>query len=122
MDAEQFRRSAEVNQTMADYIDEVAQAASSDAASRSIGLDFLFVLAAHATYLWLRNKVDHHRGLLETELRRLMEDEIEKMREKGLSQEEAMSAVMAVSKSVAIRPPDDSVLSAGLALLKGTHS
>ena len=122
MDAEQFRQSAEVNQTMADYIDEVAQAASSDAASRSIGLDVLVVLAAYATYLWIRNKVDHQRGLLEVELRRLMEDEVEEMRGKGLSQEEAISAVMAISKAVAIRPPDDSVLSAGLALLKGTHS
>jgi hypothetical protein len=118
MNAEQFRQSAETDQGLADYLDEIAQSASPAETDRSMGLDILFVTAGYALYLWVRNYLDHKRGLQEAELRRLMEAEIEKLVKKGHSREEALSAVLAVSKAVASTPPDDSVLKAGLALLK----
>ena len=118
MNPDQFRQSAEADQRLADYLDEIAQSASSGESDRSIGLDILFVTAGYALYVWARNYLDHQRGLQEAELRRLMETEIDKLVKKGHSREEALSAVLAVSKAVASSPPDDSVLKAGLALLK----
>jgi hypothetical protein len=119
MNVQEFLRKAELDQTMADYFDEVAQAASSTKNDRSVGLDFMFVLAGYAAYMWLKNKIDHQRGLDEAELRRLMENEIDSLVDKGQPIQVALAAVQRVSKAVAARPPDESVLAAGLALLKG---
>ena len=118
MEENQFQRGAETNQTLADYLDEVAQSVSSDQTDRSVGLDIAFAMASYALYLWTRNYLDHQRGLKEANLRELMEKEIDKFVEKGYSRAEALSNVRAISKQVALRPPDDSVLKAALSLIK----
>ena len=78
----------------------------------------LFAMAAYALYLWARNYLDHQRGLNEADLRELMEREIETLVEKGYSRAEALSNVRAVSKAVALRPPDDSILKAALGVIR----
>jgi hypothetical protein len=117
MDVDEFRKRAETDQVMADYLDDVSQQAAPDQADRTFGVETLFFFSAYALYLWVRNYIDHQRGLQEAELRRLMEQEIDAFVKKGFSRQQAVEAVLAVSKAVSKKPPDDSVLKAGLAAM-----
>ncbi|HUR08785.1 MAG TPA: tetratricopeptide repeat protein [Nonomuraea sp.] len=56
------------------------------------------------------------------ELRERMEKEIDQLVRSGYSRKEALAAVLAVSKAVAARPPDDKVLTAGLSLRNGNSN
>lgn len=117
MDAGQFREAVELDQRLADYVDEVAQTAAGGGGDRTIGLEWFFVVAAHALLLYVKHHIAHRRGLQEAELRRLMEQAIDIFVQRGHSLDAALAAVQAVSKSIAIQPPDDSVLKRALALL-----
>jgi hypothetical protein len=118
MDAEQFRQRAELDQTLPDYLDDVAQKADPDqAAHRAAAMTLLFGVAAYALYRLAKNYFDHKRGLQEAELRKLMEEEVEVLAQKGWSRDKALEVVQKVSKEVASLRPDSPVLKAALALL-----
>jgi hypothetical protein len=119
MDAEQFRKRAEVDQTLADYLDEVAQAADPGPAHRSLVLGALFVVTAYALYRMAKNHFDLQRGLDEAELRQLMLDQVEALVQKGWDRSQALEAIGKVSKDVASLRADSPALKAALALLKG---
>lgn len=117
MSFQQFRGRAELNETVADYLDEVAQQASPDQAHRSVGLDMLFGLAAYALYRQAKNYLDHRRGLIEAELNEKMLDQVETLVSGGWDREKALAAVLAVNKEVATLRPDSPALKEALALL-----
>jgi hypothetical protein len=119
MNPEQFRQRAELNQTLADYLDEVAQEADPDQARRSVALGMLFGVAAYALYRQAKNYFDHERGLNEAELRQQMLQEVEALVKNGWSRDKALQAVLKVSNDVAGLRPDNPALSAALALLRG---
>lgn len=119
MNPEQFRKQAELNQTVADYLDEVAQGANSVQADRSMALGMLFGVAAYALYRLAKNYFDHQRGLDEAELRQQMLEEVETLVGSGWDREKALAAVLNVTKEVATLRPDSPALKAALALLKG---
>jgi hypothetical protein len=123
MDAEAFRKQAELNQELADYIDEVAQATDPEQANRTILFDSLFAVAAYALFMLAKNYFDHQRGLNEAALRQIMVDQVDVLVQKGWSKERALAAVEAVSKDVATLRSDSPVLKAALDLLtKGAGS
>lgn len=119
MDPQEFQHEAERNQRLADYLDEIAQNSSPAGQDRSLGLDFLFVVATYAVYHWVRTFIDHRRGLNEAELRQQMEKEIDRFIQSGHTPEQALQAVLEVSKAVAAKPPDEALLDIGRNLLDG---
>jgi hypothetical protein len=118
MDADQFRQHAELDQVLADYLDEVAQEADADPARRSVALGMLFGVAAYALYRLAKNYFDHQRGLDEAELRQLMLEQVEALIQSGWTRAKALDAVQKVSKDVASLRADSPALKASLALLK----
>jgi hypothetical protein len=118
MNAEQFRAEAELDQTLSDYLDGVAEAANPEEADRSIVLGILFGVAAYGLYRMAKNYFDYERGLDEAELRQQMMEEVEALVQKGWSRDKALEAVLAVSKQIASLRADDSALKAAIALLK----
>ena len=123
MDAEAFRKQAELNQELADYIDEVAQATDPEQANRTILFDALFAVASYALFRLAKNYFDHQRGLNEGTLRQMMLNQVDGLVQKGWSKEKALAAVQAVSKDVATLRSDSLVLKAALDLLtKGAGS
>lgn len=118
MTAEQFYHRAELDQTLADYLDEVAYEANPEQADRSVALGMLFGVAAYALYRLAKNHYDYQRGLDEAELRELMLDQVDALVQKGWSQDKALAAVQAVAKDIASLRPDSPALKAALALLK----
>jgi hypothetical protein len=118
MDVNQFRERAETNQVLADYLDDVAQKAAEPETARTVGVDLLFIVAAQALYLLVRNYLEHQRGLQQADLRRKMEQEIGDLVKSGYSTEQALASVIEVSKAITNNPPGDSILKAGLALLQ----
>lgn len=91
----------------------------SAAAPTNPSLELLFVAASYACYLWVRTYIERRRGLNQAELRRLMEQEIERFVAHGYSRDEALAAVLAVSKAVAADPPSDTILTTALQALNG---
>src|SRR5208282_328532 len=98
MNAELFRQRAELNQELADYLDEVAQAADPEQSQRTMGLAALFAVAAYALYRLAKNHFDHQRGLSESELRQEMLDQVEALVKAGWTREKALAAVLRVNK------------------------
>ena len=119
MNPQEFQHQAERNQQLADYLDEIAQDSAPTGQDRSVGLDFVFVVATYAVYHWVRTFVDHRRGLNEAELRRHMEAEITRFVQSGHTPEQALEAVLEVSKAVAAKPPDGALLDIARSLLDG---
>jgi hypothetical protein len=122
MNAEQFRQRAELNQTLADYLDEVAQEADPDQAHRAGGLALLFGVAVYALYRVAKNHFDHQRGLDEAELRQLMLDQVDALVQKGWDRDKALDAVLKVSKDVASLRPDSPAFKAAIALLQAGNT
>lgn len=118
MSPEQFEQRAALDQTLADYLDELAQEADPDQGHRSVALGLLFGMAAYALYRLAKNHFDYQRGLNEAELRQLMLDQVDALILKGWGRDKALVAVQAVSKDVANLRPDSPALQAALALLK----
>ena len=119
MNAEQFRKGAEVNETLRMYLDEVEQDADPDNGERSFALSALFSVAAYALYRLAKNYFDLQRGLDEAELRQAMLQEVEHLVQNGWGRDKALAAVQKVSKDIATLRPDSPALNAALALLKG---
>lgn len=123
MDAEAFRKQAELNQELADYIDEVAQETDPEQANRTILFDAIFAVAAYALYRMAKNYFDHKRGLIEAELTQKMLDQVDSLVQKGWSKDKALAAVQSVSKNIATLRSDSPALKAALDLLaKGSSS
>jgi hypothetical protein len=118
MDFEQFRRRAELNQAVADYLDEIAQAADPDQAHRSVTLGILFAVSTYALYRLAKNYFDHQRGLSEAELRQEMLEQVEVLEKSGWDRDKALATVLTVSKETATLRPDSPALEAALALMK----
>jgi hypothetical protein len=117
MNAVEFRSRAEMSQPLADYLDEVAQQSETRDGERTVVVDLLFVLAAHALYVYARNYLDHKRGLDQAELRAKMLEQVDHLVGEGYARDEALAAVSAVSKIVETHPPDDSLLTTAIGLL-----
>lgn len=117
MDATQFRQAAERNETLADYLDEVAQGAEPDEARRSTVATALFGVAAYAVYRWAKNYFDHHRGLEEADLRQMMLAQVEELVRQGWGRDKALEAVLKISKDVASLRPENPIVKAALSLL-----
>ncbi len=123
MDAEEFSKQAELNQGLADYIDEVAQAADPDEGNRAIGFEAIFFVAAYALFRMAKNYFDHKRGLIEADLRQKMLDQVDGLVQKGWGRDKALAAVQSISKDVATLRSDSPALKAALDLLaKGSSS
>jgi len=117
MNWEQFRERAELDQTLADYLDDVTQGADPDQAHRAAGLTLLFGVAAYALYRLAKNYCDYQRGLDETELRQRMMEEVQGLVRGGWNRDKALEAVLKVSKDVASLRLDSPALKATIAIL-----
>jgi hypothetical protein len=113
-----FLEQAEKNQLLADYLDDIAQTAAPHEGLRTSGLDVFFVVAGWALLKVIKHHLDAKRSIQEVNLRRLMEQEIDEFVARGYTRQEAVAAVVAVSKAITERPPDDAIVRAGLALLE----
>jgi hypothetical protein len=122
MNPEQFRQRAQLDQTLADYLDEVAQEAEPDQAQRTVSLGVLFAVAAYALYRMATNYYDNQRGLDEAMLRQLMLDQVDALVGKGWGREKAVDAVQAVSRDIASLRSDSPALKAALLILKAGAS
>jgi hypothetical protein len=120
MNFEQFRRGAQLNQELADYLDGVAQEANPGKADRSfaLGVGMLFGVAVYGLYRMAKNYLDHKKGLSEAELRQEMLGQVEELVKSGWDRDKALAAVLAVSKDVASLRHDSPALEAALSLLK----
>ncbi len=118
MSPEEFRGEAELNTTVSNYLDRVAQKADPKVIrDRSVALTLLFGVAAYALYRKAKNHFDHQRGLDEAELRQIMLDQADALVQKGWAPDKALEAIETVSKDVAGLRPDSPVLKAALAVL-----
>jgi hypothetical protein len=122
MNPEEFRKQAELNQELADYMDEVAQATDPEQANRTILFDAIFAVTAYALFRMAKNYFDHKRGLDESDLRQKMLDQVDGLVQKGWGRDKALAAVQSISRDVATLRPDSPVLKATLDLMKGAHS
>jgi hypothetical protein len=118
MDFDQFCQHAKLDQNVANYLDDIAQAADPHQTDRSVGLDVLFAMAAYALYRLAKNYLDQQRGLAEAELRQQLLEQVETLVKGGWSRDKALAAALAVSKDVATLRPDTPALKGAIALLK----
>lgn len=117
MTAEEFRERAMLDQTVADYLDDVAQEAIPGQNDRGGALALLFGIVAYALYRLAKNYFDHQRGLDETELRQEMLTQVDRLIQQGWGRDKALAAVLKVSKDVASLRPDNPALTAAMTLL-----
>jgi len=118
MDAELFRKNAELNGELADYLDEFAQAAAPTQGQRTVGLDALFLVASYALFRLSKNYFDHQRGLSEAELRQKMLDQVDVLVKAGWGHDAALGVIQQVSKDIATLRADSPILKAALELFQ----
>lgn len=117
MDPERFLLAAQMNQSLADYLDDIeSENDPIQTMNPTLGVGLFFVVAAYASYHWVKNYLDHQQGLNEAELRKIMAQEVDALVVTGVPRDQALAAILAISKSVASRPPDGAILKAFLAL------
>jgi hypothetical protein len=117
MNLEEFCKQAELNQELADYIDEVAQATDPEQANRTIMFDAIFAVTAFALFRMAKNYFDYKRGLNESDLRQKLLDQVDGLVQKGWSRDKALATVQSVSRDVAKLRVDSPVLEACLEIL-----
>jgi hypothetical protein len=115
MNATEFENKAKLSQPLADYLDGIGQESGDD--QRTIGVDLLFVFAAHALYVYARNYLDHQRALNQAELHTKMLDHL---LSEGYDRDKALAAASEMSKAFETHPPDDSVLKAAIGLISNS--
>jgi hypothetical protein len=123
MDADEFHKRAELNQELADYIDEVALAANPHEVDRTMGFEPVCFLVAYALFRMAKNYFDYERGLNEADLRQTIIDQVDGLVQMGWDRDEAIEAVERISKDVATLRPESPILKAALDILtKGASS
>lgn len=111
-----FRTSCELNQTIADFLDDSAQSLSQES-ERTGGLEMLFGLAAYSLYRHVKNILDEQKGRRNAGLRQMMEDEVIDLASRGWTKEEALKAVLEINQTIDRLSIESPVVKAGLSIL-----
>jgi hypothetical protein len=114
MDAEQFRQRAEMDERLSRYLELLSEEAAPLVPERTAGLDLflrlLSAVTARALYLTLQGAADG------STLQRRLEQQQATF---GSPAAATADVIVAVSRAMAIRPPDDETLEVGARVLKG---
>jgi hypothetical protein len=120
MNAQEFRHQVEwKGGDLAEYIDQVAQAADPYQDSiHGAAPSQMFGVAAYGVFQVAKSYFENKRGLRETELHELMLDQVAALVCEKWPTDDALATVQAVSKNVSRLHPDSPALKAALTLLR----
>jgi hypothetical protein len=117
MNDHQFLKAVQLNQTIADYLDDVVTN-STGHGLRDGALTALFGVAALFLYRLATNYLDYRRGLNEAELREVGLQQVEMLVAGGWSHAEALHAVQAIGAEVAQLRQENPIVKTAIQLWK----